>query len=441
MKQNKLAVIILAAGEGTRMKSAIAKVAHRVAGRSLVSWVVAAAKGLNPAEMCLIVGHKADQVRAVVAGEKIGFAVQKNQRGSGHAVLQCAPRLGKFQGDILVLCADTPLITTDTLRSFLTYHRTSAHAVSILSAEFGNPFGYGRIVRRADGSVQGIVEEKDATGEQRKIREINSGIYCFSSPAIWQALKKIKPDNAKKEYYLTDVIEILNNAGQTAGACSLGVPTEILGVNTRVELAQAERLMNARILRRHMLNGVTIIDPDTTYISPDARIGADTVIYPGTVIEGATVIGERCVIKPHSVLTDARVDADALIGPFAHLRAGSVLKAGAKVGNFSEIKKSVIGPRSKVNHLSYIGDAILGADVNVGAGTITCNYDGEKKHTTTIGDRVFVGSNTNLVAPVTVGADAVIGAGSTITDAVPARSLALARARQINKAEYRKKRK
>ncbi|MGA2090041.1 MAG: bifunctional UDP-N-acetylglucosamine diphosphorylase/glucosamine-1-phosphate N-acetyltransferase GlmU [Endomicrobiales bacterium] len=438
MRKNKLAVIILAAGEGTRMKSETAKVVHQVGGRSLVSWVVSAVKGLKPSDVFVIVGHKADQVRHVLSEEKVTFVVQKNQHGSGHAVLQCAPHLRTFCGDILVLCADTPLITTETLRSLLKYHRDSRYAATVLSANFDDPFGYGRIARRVDGSVEAIIEEKDATAEQRKIHEINSGIYCFSSPDVWSALKKITPNNVKKEYYLTDVIEIFNHGGRTVGACSIGVPLEILGVNTRVELALAERYIRSSIVRQHMLNGVTIIDPDHTYISPETRIGRDTVIYPGTVIEGTTVIGEQCVIEPYSVVTQAHLEDGVHIGPFAHLRAGSIIKAGGKVGNFSEIKKSVIGPRSKVNHLSYIGDAVLGEDVNVGAGTITCNFDGQRKHQTIIGNRVFVGSNTNLVAPVTIGAEVVIAAGSTITEDVPAQSLAIARARQTNKLAYRK---
>lgn len=440
MKKNTLAVIILAAGEGTRMKSSNAKVVHRVAGRPLVQWVLGAVNGLSPSQTCVIVGHKADQVRAALAGEQVSYVVQRQQRGTAHALLQCMPLLKNHRGRILVVCGDTPLITTETLRALLQQHRASGNAATVLTARFDNPFGYGRIVRRPGGEVDAIVEEKDALPAQKKIREINSGMYCFESPALWDALKKVRPNNVKKEYYLTDVVGIFNESGATVGACPAGRPREILGINTRVELAEAEQALRADILRRHMLDGVTIIDPACTYISPDARIGADTVIYPGVVIEGMTVIGPRCVIRPHSVLTDACVGEGAAVGPFAHLRPGTVLRDGAKVGNFSEVKKSVIGPRSKVNHLSYIGDAVIGQDVNIGAGTITCNYDGERKHQTTLGDRVFVGSNTNLVAPVTVGADVLIAAGSTITENIPPRAMAIARARQTNKPAYRAKR-
>jgi bifunctional UDP-N-acetylglucosamine pyrophosphorylase/glucosamine-1-phosphate N-acetyltransferase len=431
------------------MKSDRPKVLHTLAGRPLVRWVLSSVRRLRPQKVFLVVGHKHDQVERELAGENVSFALQRQQLGSGHALRQTEKQFKGYTGDIIVLCGDTPLITSETLRALLAAHRRGRHAATVLSALFPDPYGYGRIVRDADGFVREIVEEKDATPEQRQIREINSGIYCFQGPELWKALSRVKAENRKHEYYLTDVIAILNGQGRKVGAFSLGQPEEILGVNTRVDLARAEGLMRRRLNEDWMLSGVTIIDPSCTYISAEASIGQDTVILPGTIIEGNTKVGRGCVIGPGSLLRDAvignavevrlsvvtgaSVADNGRIGPFSHLRPGAVLKENVKVGNFSEVKKSVVGAGSKVNHLSYIGDSFLGRNVNVGAGTITCNYDGVKKSTTVIGDRAFVGSNVNLVAPVRVGADVVLGAGSTITEDVPERSLAIARARQINK--------
>lgn len=444
-----VAVLILAAGEGTRMKSERSKVLHEVCGRPMVRWVLSAVRPLKPASIDLIVGHKADQVRAELAQEKISYVTQGQQLGTGHAVRLAGRRLKNFKGDVLVLCADTPLIAADTLQGLLSFHRKRRNAATILSAHFSNPFSYGRIVRLPSGQVTGIVEEKDATPQQRAITEINSGIYCFKSPLIWQALSRVRNDNAKKEYYLTDVIGILDRAGEKVDAFSQVQPDEIMGVNNRRDLSVAEAKMRRAICERHMLEGVTIIDPATTHISAQAQIGRDTVLLPGTIIEGSSHIGAGCLIGPYacikdstvadqaevrlSCVTEAALGTGVKIGPYAHLRPGAVLEAGARVGNFSEVKKSVIGEGAKVNHLSYIGDATIGRKVNIGAGTITCNYDGAHKHRTVIGDRTFVGSNVNLVAPVNIGPDVVLGAGSTITDDVPERSLAIARARQINK--------
>lgn len=444
-----LAVIILAAGEGTRMKSERSKVLHTVCGRPMVRWVLSAVTPLKPASINLVVGHKADQVRVELAQEKITYVTQEQQLGTGHAVRLAGKHLKNFKGDVIVLCADTPLITADTLKGLLAFHRKRRNAATILSAHFDNPFSYGRIVRLPSGQVTGIVEEKDATQQQRAIPEINSGIYCFKSPLVWKALGSIRNDNAKKEYYLTDVIGILDRAGEKVDAFSDVQPDEIMGVNNRLDLSIAEAKMRRRICERHMVDGVTIADPATTHISAQAQIGRDTVILPGTIIEGTSRIGAGCLIGPYSCIknsmiadqaevrlscvAEATLGSGVKIGPFAHLRPGAVLGDGARVGNFSEVKKSIIGEGAKVNHLSYIGDATIGRKVNIGAGTITCNYDGVHKHRTVIGDRSFVGSNVNLVAPVTIGADVVLGAGSTITDDVPARSLAIARARQVNK--------
>lgn len=445
----KLAVVILAAGEGTRMKSETPKVLHTLCGRPMVRWVLAAVKKLAPAKIVMVVGHGGQLVREHLADEKILFVEQKKRLGSGHALMQADRALKNFRGDILVLCADTPLITSETLSALIRQHRARRNSATILSARFPNPFSYGRIVREASGRVAAIVEEKDGTPEQRAINEINSGIYCFKSPELWAVLKRIKPNNVKHEYYLTDVIAILNSRGSAVDARIAGNADEIMGVNHRKDLAIAQKVLRTGILNRWMLDGVTIHNPDATYIGPDVTIGRDTVIYPQTMIEGNTIIGSGCKIGPFSFISntragdrveirssfvyDSRIAADVKIGPYAHLRPGSVLEAGSKVGNFSEVKKSLIGEGSKVNHLSYIGDAVIGKGVNVGAGTITCNYDGVRKHQTVIRDRVFVGSNVNLVAPVTVGPGALIAAGSTITDDIPANTLAFARARQVNK--------
>jgi bifunctional UDP-N-acetylglucosamine pyrophosphorylase/glucosamine-1-phosphate N-acetyltransferase len=446
---NKLAVVILAAGEGTRMKSALPKVLHPLAGTPLVQWVLAAVRQLRPQTIHLVVGHKSAQVRAALANDKLRFVEQKEQHGSGHALKQAEKQLKNFRGDILVLCADTPLISFAALDGLRRAHQVEKNAATVLAAEFANPFGYGRLVRTAAGNVEKIVEEKDATPAEKAIREINSGIYFFRSPLLWKALAKVRPNNAKKEYYLTDVIAILNAMGEKTGAASLACSDEIMGVNTRVELGTAEAIIRNRVNREHMLNGVTIVDPATTYIQPGAVIGQDTVILPHTMIDAQTKVGARCLLGPSTSIADSRIADDTEIrcsqvtgaiigdgvhvGPFAHLRPGTVLKAGSKVGNFSEVKKSVIEEGSKINHLSYIGDSLVGKKVNIGAGTITCNYDGVKKHATVIGDRAFIGSNVNLVAPVTVGCDVLLAAGSTITDDVPANALAIARARQVNK--------
>jgi bifunctional UDP-N-acetylglucosamine pyrophosphorylase/glucosamine-1-phosphate N-acetyltransferase len=319
----------------------------------------------------------------------------------------------------------------------------------VLSVINETPFGYGRVIRSPLGQVENIVEEKDASPDIRRIKEINSGIYCFESPLIWSVLKHIKPNNAKKEYYLTDALDILNRQGNKTGACTVCGCEEVLGVNSRMELAKAEAVKRTEILNKLMISGVTITDPTNTYISAEARIGNDTVILPGTIIEGVTVIGSNCRIGPYTLIADSvleqnvearssyiygsKIGSGAKIGPFTHIRPETVIKNDVRVGNFSEIKKSTLEDGAKVNHLTYIGDAKLGKKVNIGAGTITCNYDGFKKSRTVIGDRSFVGSNVNLVAPVTVGSDVVIGAGSTITDNVPSKSLAIARARQVVK--------
>jgi len=444
-----IAVVVLAAGEGTRMKSELPKVLHEVCGKPMISWVLESVQGLKPRDIFVVVGHKSQVVRENISGDGISFIEQKKQLGSGHALMQVEKRLSGWHGSILVLCADTPLIKADTLAALLKFHCGEDNAATVLSVTNENPFGYGRIVRSPLGQVEKIVEEKDASPDVRRIKEINSGIYCFESPAVWGTLKKIKPENIKREYYLTDALDILNSLGKKTGAFLIKDAGEVLGVNSRAELAVAEKVKRAEILERLMVSGVTIVDPRNTYISVDARIGRDSIIYPGTIVEGKSEIGSGCRIGPFTFVSDSelgngvearsayiygsKVGDGAKIGPFTHIRPGTVIKTNVRVGNFSEVKNSVLDEGSKVNHLSYIGDATLGKKVNVGAGTITCNYDGFKKHRTVIGDRSFIGSNVNLVAPVTVGRDVVIGAGSTITEDIPSKSLAIARARQVNK--------
>ncbi|HBU70030.1 MAG TPA: bifunctional UDP-N-acetylglucosamine diphosphorylase/glucosamine-1-phosphate N-acetyltransferase GlmU [Elusimicrobia bacterium] len=450
----KIAVVILAAGEGTRMKSDTPKVLHKVGGVPMLGRVLAALEVLKPAKLCVVVGHHSEKVKKEFAGKNIVFVEQARQLGSGHALMQAAKTLKAFKGDVLVLCGDAPLIKAETLREFVSFHGAQGNEASVLSSELDNPFGYGRILRHSSGQVAKIVEEKDASLPVKRIREINSGIYCFKSPALWKVLGKIKNNNAKKEYYLTDSIAILNALSRPVGAYKIRGVEEILGVNSRVELAKAEAVLRKRALEKIMAEGVTVLDPANTYISPETTVGRDSVIYPGTIVEGASSIGAGSVIGPNafiknskigsfcevriSYIYDSEVSDGVKIGPFAHIRPGTLLKENARIGNFTEIKKSVVGRGTKVSHLAYIGDTELGVDINVGAGAITCNYDGVNKHKTYIGDGSFVGSNVNLVAPVKIGKNVLIAAGSTITEDVPAGTLAIARTRQIIKP--RKKR-
>lgn len=445
----KLSVVILAAGEGTRMKSRLPKVLHELGGMSIIKWVLSVAKSLSPEKIILVVGHESKQVKKELADSKIIFVEQKKQLGTANALLQTKKYLGNYKNDILVLCGDAPLLQRPTLVRLIDSHKKNNNDMSILSAEAPDPFSYGRIVRAPYGNVLKIVEEKDAIDSQKKIKEINSGVYCFKSPLVWEVLKSIKTDNKKHEYYLTDTVEILNSRNRKVSACQFAEFCETLGINNRYDLSVAESIIRKQILKKLMLDGVTICDPDNTYISSETKVGNDTIIYPGTIIEGKTSIGSNCVIGPYAHIDNSKIENNvkivesyilesqikngAKIGPFSQLRPGSVIQQNAKVGNFSEVKKSVIGKGAKVNHLSYIGDATLGKAVNVGAGTITCNYDGKNKFKTLVGDRVFIGSNVNFVAPVKIGADSLIGAGSTITENVPSKGLSIARARQVNK--------
>jgi bifunctional UDP-N-acetylglucosamine pyrophosphorylase/glucosamine-1-phosphate N-acetyltransferase len=430
---SNLSVLILAAGEGTRMKSALPKVLHEAAGKPLLAHVLDAASVLKNAAAGVVVGRGADEVRKRLPGHAMTFFFQKERRGSGHAVKTAAAWLKKRGGDVVLLCGDAPLVKPETLKALAALHKKEGNAATLLTARVPAPFGYGRIVREGGGRVTAIVEEKDATPEQRAISEINSGAYAFRAADLLPALAKVKPNNAKGEYYITDVIGLLVAAGRPVGALCVEGDEECLGVNTRLELAQAEKVLRRRQAERLMADGVTVVDPDATYVDAGVVVGPDTVLWPQTYLLGNTRVGAGCKIGPLAVLEDCTVADGCQVGPFARLRPGARLGERARVGNFVEIKKSVLSPGVKVNHLAYVGDATVGADVNIGAGVITCNYDGVNKHETRIGAGAFIGSNVNLVAPVTVGAGAVVGAGSTITEDVPADALGLERSKQISK--------
>ncbi|MBS3970354.1 MAG: bifunctional UDP-N-acetylglucosamine diphosphorylase/glucosamine-1-phosphate N-acetyltransferase GlmU [Clostridia bacterium] len=442
-----IASIVLAAGKGTRMKSKIPKVLHKVSGKSLIWHVCQAASYIGVEESIIVVGHQAEEVKREL-GDKHKYALQEKQLGTGHAVMQAKSYLSKEVETIIVLCGDTPLLTGLTLRKLLEHHQETKASATILSAILSDPSNYGRIVRDARGQVKMIIEERDALPQERAIKEINSGTYCFNREALFSALKEITPENKQGEYYLTDVIEILVKNNRKVEAIAVEDPVEISGINNRIQLAEAEKVFQKRINQKWMLEGVTIFDPDVTYIETSVEIGMDTVVLPFSYLKGDTKIGEDCIIGPQTTLenthvgrsthinntitTDAKIGSNCRIGPFSYIRPGTELADNVKIGDFVEIKKSFVDKNSKIPHLSYIGDCTIGENVNVGAGTITCNYDGKDKWQTILEDGSFIGSNTNLVAPVTVGKNATIGAGSTITQDVPAEALAVARQKQRN---------
>lgn len=454
LRMTNIFAVILAAGQGTRMKSKLYKVLHPVCGKPMVEHVVENIQTLNVNRIVTVVGHGADKVKDQL-GDKSEYVLQEEQLGTAHAVIQAEAILGSLEGTTLVVCGDTPLIRPETMKALFEHHQNQKAKATILTAVADNPTGYGRVIRGTNGQVEQIVEQKDASPEQQLVNEINTGTYCFDNKALFEALKLVKNENAQGEYYLPDVIEILQQQGEIVSAYTCSNFDETLGVNDRVALAQAEEIMRARINEKHMRNGVTIINPSTTSISADAVIGSDTVIKPGVMIEGKTIIGSDCIIGPNStivnsqigdrsivqnsVATDSVVGEDTAVGPFAHLRPDSQLGNQVKIGNFVEVKKSTLGDDTKVSHLSYIGDAEVGNNVNIGCGSITVNYDGKNKFKTVIEDNVFVGCNSNLVAPVKLGAGSFIAAGSTITKEVPEDALAIARSRQENKLDYAKK--
>lgn len=450
----KRLAIVLAAGQGKRMKSKLYKVLHPVCGKPMVGHVLQTVDQVNCERSVVVVGHGAEMVRSYL-GDAAEYVLQEQQLGTGHAVKQAKDLLGSEQGSTIVICGDTPLVTSETLEGLLELHESSKAAATILTAHMDNPKGYGRVIRGEEGSVLRIVEQKDCSPEEDSVCEINTGTYCFDNAKLFDALEKVTNNNAQEEYYLTDVIGIMKQAGETVLAYQTDDHAESIGVNDRLALSQAEGFMRERITRRHMLNGVTIIDPASTYIGADVTIGADTVLYPGTILKGNTVIGGQCEIGPnseiedsviadgvsvkYSVLCQSEVGESSTVGPFAYLRPGSKLGEHVKVGDFVEVKNSTIDDGSKVSHLSYIGDAKVGKNVNVGCGAITVNYDGYNKAVTEIEDDAFVGSNVNLIAPVKVGKGAFIVAGSTITQSVPENDLAIARQRQENKPGYAEK--
>ena len=450
-----LRVLILAAGKSTRMKSRYAKVLHRAGGRTLIEHVLNIARNLS-ADISVVVGNSADQVKAAVT--EVTFIDQKEQLGTGHAVLAAREHFSGYGGDVLVMPGDVPLIGDATLRAFIGFHREGRFCASVLTADIDDPRGYGRIVRRNNNELESIVEHRDASSDILQIREINSGIYIFYAPALFESLTKIKNDNAQREYYLTDVIGILGSQKQKVGAFKVNSAEEILGINTRQELAAVDRVMRRRKCESLMTDGVTIIDPETVYIDSSVEIGPDTVIYPSVQIYGDTVIGEEATIRSFSRISSSKIGArsvvlegcvinestigeDVSIGPYAHLRTAVMLEDRTKVGNFVEIKKSVLGSGTRSMHLAYLGDATIGKKVNIGAGVITCNYDGLNKHPTTIEDGAFVGTDSQLIAPVRIGKDAYVAAGSSITENVPPEALAIGRGRQVNKEGWAKGRK
>jgi len=434
----------MAAGLGTRMKSNRAKVLHELGGAPLIAHVVRAAQALEPRSIVVVVGHQAEEVeRAALAevGELASFVVQEKQRGTGDAVESARSLLENSDSLVLVLSGDVPMIRVETLKKLIEYHNDTGATCSILSVRLENPTGYGRIVRDASGAFRKIVEQRDATEEERQVREINSGIYCFEAKELYRALRKVEPKNDQGEYYLTDVAEIILASGGAVSVYVINDPREVSGINTRAELAEFENLIRRSAIRRLMLeSGVTFIDPSHAYISAEAQIGRDTIIHPNVTIEGKTVIGEGCLIlagaritnsrlgnnvtvKDHSIIVDSQIGSNCSVGPFAHLRMNALLEEKATVGNFVEVKKSLLKRGAKAMHLTYLGDATIGERTNIGAGTVTCNYDGVNKHETIIEDDVKIGSDTMLVAPVRVGARSKTGAGSVVTRDVPPDSL------------------
>jgi bifunctional UDP-N-acetylglucosamine pyrophosphorylase/glucosamine-1-phosphate N-acetyltransferase len=442
--------IILAAGKGTRMKSDLVKVLHPLLGVPMLSYPLELSlEGIKAEKTIVVVGHQPDKIRETYRDPRIQFVLQEEQLGTGHAVLQAIPLLQSFEGTVLILCGDVPLVKIETLRSFIDTFWRNESVLSVLTAILENPSGYGRIIRSAAGWLERIVEEKDASEEEKLIPEINTGIFCVEASYLREGLKEIGQENAQGEYYLTDLVEIGRRRGIRCSAHMVADPVEVMGINTRIDLATAEAFLRQQKVRDLMLSGVTIIDPKTTYVDKMVEIGKDTLLHPNCVLQGKTKIGERCVIesnarivdsvignevsvRSNSVITESKIDDGASIGPFAHLRPLTEIKSKAKIGNFVEVKKSVIGRGTKANHLTYIGDSLIGEEANIGAGTITCNYDGYEKHQTIIGDRVFVGSNVELVAPVKVGSRSSIGAGTTVTKDIPEGALAISRVRQKN---------
>ncbi|SEM84124.1 UDP-N-acetylglucosamine pyrophosphorylase /glucosamine-1-phosphate N-acetyltransferase [Ligilactobacillus sp. WC1T17] len=443
--------IILAAGKGTRMKSKLYKVLHPVCGKSMVDHVLTQIEKNDMDEVVTIVGHGAEKVEETL-GDRTKYALQAEQLGTGHAVLQAKDILGDKEGMTIIACGDTPLFTAKTFAELFQYHESKGAVATVLTAHTDNPFGYGRIIRNDIGIVEKIVEQKDATKEEAEVTEINTGVYCFDNQELFKALAQVKNDNAQGEYYLPDVMEIFQKEGKVVAAYQMKNFEESMGVNDRLALSKATKVMQRRINEKHMQNGVTLIDPDNTYIDIDVEIGSDTVIEPGVYLKGKTVIGSDCIIGAHSQIKDSIIEdgvtvtsslieeahmrQNSDIGPYSHLRPLADIGQGAHIGNFVEVKKATIGKNTKVGHLTYVGDATLGKEINIGCGTTFINYDGINKHHTNVGDYSFIGSGSNIIAPVEIEDHAYVAAGSTITDDVKAHDMAIARGRQVNKKGY-----
>lgn len=446
--------IILAAGQGSRMKSKKYKVLHELAGKSMVDHVLTQVETLAPTQVVTIVGYGAESVKEAL-GDRTAYALQAEQLGTGHAVLQADALLADKEGTTLVICGDTPLLQASTLAALFETHESTGAKATVLTAEAPNPFSYGRIIRDEAGNVKKIVEERDATDEERQVTEINTGTFCFDNQALFDTLKKVGNDNDQGEYYLPDVIGLLQQQGEKVAAYRMADFAESIGVNDRVALAKATETMRQRINHQHMVNGVTFVNPAATYIDAEVEIGNDTLIEAGVTLRGRTKIGSNCVIGANSEIVEsviadnvvvtssmiehATIAAGVDVGPYAHIRPNSDLKENVHIGNFVEIKNTTIGANTKVGHLTYVGDADLGEHINVGCGTVFVNYDGKNKYRATVGDHVFIGCNANLVAPVTIGDRAFIAAGSTITKDIPNDALGIARSRQENKDGYAKK--
>jgi bifunctional UDP-N-acetylglucosamine pyrophosphorylase/glucosamine-1-phosphate N-acetyltransferase len=444
-----LHVVILAAGKGTRMRSGLPKVLHRVAGVPMIDYVLASARSLQPATTVVVIGHQSNDLKLGLAPHSdLTLVVQEPQLGTGHALLATEKTFAGRKGTLLLLSGDVPLLKEETLRRLLETHRRARAAATIVTAVVEDPHGYGRIVR-SGGRIARIVEERDATAAQRKINEINSGIYALELEGLFDAVRGIGSRNDQREYYLPDLVSIYRSRGLGLATLAVADPREVLGINTRAELAVVANIVRTNKNAELMTAGVTLVDPATTYVERDVWVGADTILHPGVSLEGRTVIGKGCEIQSgarivsstladhvtvlnHCVIMDSAIGTGASIGPFAHLRGHAQIGGDAKIGNFVEVKKSSLGPGSKASHLAYLGDAVIGERVNIGAGTITCNYDGDRKHTTTIADGAFIGSDTQLIAPVTVGEGAYVGTGSTIREDVPPGALAVSAGKQRN---------
>lgn len=447
--------VILSAGMGTRMKSQLPKVLHKVCGKPLTQWVIEASEKAGAEKTVTIIGHKGELVQKTL-GDMTQYAVQSEQKGTGHAVMQAGEYIKNTDGYVVILNGDTPLITADTIKNAVEYHKNNANSATVITAILDNSTGYGRIVRDENDSVLKIVEQKDANEKELEIKEVNSGMYVFNAPELSYALEKITPNNAQGEYYLTDTLSILLESGKKIGAFVLDDNDEIRGINDRLQLSEAEKIMRRRINVSHMISGVTMIDPDNTYIESSVVIEPDAIIEPNVSLLGNTKIGSNVVVGSgskivnseiaegveimSSVITDSIVHENAHIGPFAYIRPNSEVGQNVKVGDFVELKNAKIGNGTKISHLTYIGDSDVGEGVNFGCGCVTVNYDGKKKYRTVVEDNAFIGCNTNLVSPVTVKKNAYIAAGSTITDEVPESSLAIARSRQVIKTDWKDKR-